>query len=194
VRARDEAALAAFTAARAGELLHTVVCSPAIRGQAEDLLQTTRVKAYRRWSRIEGENPYPHVLRPGDQRSGYCHRLPDGPAGTALLDGVVVRAPGGHRGRRGAGRAPPVTPAEPASVVAVRQPAADARARARWSAALRPPVQEGRHRREHRAQEELSGPHADPVTGEPGRRRHQQDDGHAGHEEGDEALAPVSGG
>jgi hypothetical protein len=57
VRARDEAALEAFSSARAGELLHTVVCSPAIRGQAEDLLQTTRVKAYRRWSRIEGENP-----------------------------------------------------------------------------------------------------------------------------------------
>ena len=192
---RDEAAFEAFVAARSDELLRTAVLLTRDRGHAEDLLQTALVKAYRRWSRIEGENPYPHVLRPGDQRSGYCHRLPDGPAGTALLEGVVVvRAPGGHRGRRGAGRAPPVTPAEPASVVAVRQPAAEARARARWSAALRPPVQEGRHRREHRAQEELSGPHADPLTGEPGRRRHQQDDGHAGHEEGDEALAPVSGG
>ncbi len=63
VRARDEAALEAFTAARAGELLHTVVCSPAIRGQAEDLLQTTLIKAYRRWSRIAGEDPYPYVRR-----------------------------------------------------------------------------------------------------------------------------------
>jgi hypothetical protein len=45
------------------------------RGHAEDLLQTARVTAYRRWSRIDGEDPRPHVRR----------------VLTAPLDGVTLR-------------------------------------------------------------------------------------------------------
>jgi hypothetical protein len=78
---------------------------------------------------------------------------------------------------------------DPASVVAVRQPAAEARAP--WSAALRAPVQEGRHHREHDTEEQLGDPHNGLVAGEPGHRRHQQDDGDAGREDGDEPLATV---
>jgi RNA polymerase sigma-70 factor (sigma-E family) len=33
------------------------------RGHAEDLLQTALVKAYRRWHRIDAEDPYPYVRR-----------------------------------------------------------------------------------------------------------------------------------
>jgi hypothetical protein len=80
---------------------------------------------------------------------------------------------------------------ERASVVAMRRPAAEARVRAWWSAALRAPVQEGRHRREDRAEEQLRDPDDSLVAGEPRHRRHQQDDGDAGHEQGDETLAAV---
>lgn len=82
---------------------------------------------------------------------------------------------------------------EPASVIAMRQLAAEARARARWSAALRAPVQEGGHPGEDGAEEQLCDSHTRLVAGEPGHRRHQQDDGDAGREEGDEPLAAVSG-
>lgn len=89
--------------------------------------------------------------------------------------------------------------AEPASVVAMRQLAAEARLRrapprARRSAALRAPVQEGRHHREHDTEEQLRDPHDGLVAGEPGHRRHQQDDGDTGREDGDEALAAVPDG
>ncbi|WNV75545.1 SigE family RNA polymerase sigma factor [Geodermatophilus sp. DSM 44513] len=63
MRARDEAAFEAFVAARSGELLRTAVLLSRDRGHAEDLLQTALVKAYRRWSRIAGEDPYPYVRR-----------------------------------------------------------------------------------------------------------------------------------
>jgi RNA polymerase sigma-70 factor (sigma-E family) len=63
VRARDEAAFEAFVAARSHDLLRTAVLLTGDRGHAEDLLQTALVKAYRRWHRIEGTDPYPYVRR-----------------------------------------------------------------------------------------------------------------------------------
>ena len=63
MRARDEAAFEAFVAARSDELLRTAVLLTRDRGHAEDLLQTALVKVYRRWSRIDGEDPYPYVRR-----------------------------------------------------------------------------------------------------------------------------------
>ena len=87
---------------------------------------------------------------------------------------------------------------EPASVVAMRQLAAEARwrrgaPRARRSAALRAPVQGRCHATEDRGEEQLGDPHDGLVAGEPGHRGHQQDDGHTGHEDGEETLAAVSG-
>ena len=55
---RDEAAFEAFVAARSDELLRTAVLLTSDRGHAEDLLQTALVKAYRRWSRIDGADPH----------------------------------------------------------------------------------------------------------------------------------------
>jgi RNA polymerase sigma-70 factor (sigma-E family) len=61
--ARDEAGFEAFVAARSGDLLRTAVLLTRDRGHAEDLLQTALVKAYRRWGRIERDDPYPYVRR-----------------------------------------------------------------------------------------------------------------------------------
>jgi RNA polymerase sigma-70 factor (sigma-E family) len=63
VGARDEAAFEAFVAARSDDLMRTAVLLTSDRGHAEDLLQTALVKAYRRWGRIEGTDPYPYVRR-----------------------------------------------------------------------------------------------------------------------------------
>jgi RNA polymerase sigma-70 factor (sigma-E family) len=63
VGARDEAAFEAFVAARSDDLMRTAVLLTSDRGHAEDLLQTALVKAYRRWGRIEGADPYPYVRR-----------------------------------------------------------------------------------------------------------------------------------
>ena len=60
---RDEAAFEAFVAARSDDLLRTAVLLTRDRGHAEDLLQTALVKAYRRWHRIDGADPYPYVRR-----------------------------------------------------------------------------------------------------------------------------------
>ena len=60
---RDETTFEAFVAARSDELLRTAVLLTRDRGHAEDLLQTALVKAYRRWSRIDGADPYPYVRR-----------------------------------------------------------------------------------------------------------------------------------
>ena len=61
--ARDEAGFEDFVAARSGDLLRTAVLLTHDRGHAEDLLQTALVKAYRRWGRIERDDPYPYVRR-----------------------------------------------------------------------------------------------------------------------------------
>ena len=61
--ARDEAGFEDFVAARSGDLLRTAVLLTRDRGHAEDLLQTALVKAYRRWGRIERDDPYPYVRR-----------------------------------------------------------------------------------------------------------------------------------
>ena len=61
--ARDEAAFEAFVAARSDDLMRTAVLLTSDRGHAEDLVQTALVKAYRRWGRIEGADPYPYVRR-----------------------------------------------------------------------------------------------------------------------------------
>jgi RNA polymerase sigma-70 factor (sigma-E family) len=63
VRRRDDDAFEAFVAARSADLLRTAVLLTRDRGHAEDLLQTALVKAYRRWNRIDGEDPYPYVRR-----------------------------------------------------------------------------------------------------------------------------------
>jgi RNA polymerase sigma-70 factor (sigma-E family) len=63
VTARDESAFEAFVAARSHDLLRTAVLLTQDRGHAEDLLQTALVKAYRRWHRIDGDDPYPYVRR-----------------------------------------------------------------------------------------------------------------------------------
>jgi RNA polymerase sigma-70 factor (sigma-E family) len=63
VGARDEVAFEAFVAARSDDLMRTAVLLTSDRGHAEDLLQTALVKAYRRWGRIEGADPYPYVRR-----------------------------------------------------------------------------------------------------------------------------------
>jgi RNA polymerase sigma-70 factor (sigma-E family) len=63
VRRRDDDAFEAFVAARSADLLRTAVLLTRDRGHAEDLLQTALVKAYRRWHRIDGEDPYPYVRR-----------------------------------------------------------------------------------------------------------------------------------
>lgn len=62
MRPKDESAFEAFVAARSADLLRTAVLLTRDRGHAEDLLQTALVKAYRRWSRIDGD-PYPYVRR-----------------------------------------------------------------------------------------------------------------------------------
>jgi RNA polymerase sigma-70 factor (sigma-E family) len=63
VAARDEAAFEAFVAARSDDLLRTATLLTRDRGHAEDLLQTALVKAYRRWGRIDADDPYPYVRR-----------------------------------------------------------------------------------------------------------------------------------
>ena len=60
---RDEAGFEEFVAARSDDLLRTAVLLTSDRGHAEDLLQTALVKAYRRWNRISGPDPYPYVCR-----------------------------------------------------------------------------------------------------------------------------------
>ena len=63
MRADEEAAFEAFVSERSGDLLRTAVLLTRDRGHAEDLVQTALVKAYRRWSRISGVDPYPDVRR-----------------------------------------------------------------------------------------------------------------------------------
>ncbi len=63
MRADDTAAFEAFVAARSDDLLRTAVLLTRDRGHAEDLVQTALVKAYRRWGRIDGPDPYPYVRR-----------------------------------------------------------------------------------------------------------------------------------
>ena len=63
MRRRDDDAFEAFVAARSADLMRTAVLLTRDRGHAEDLLQTALVKAYRRWHRIDGEDPYPYVRR-----------------------------------------------------------------------------------------------------------------------------------
>jgi RNA polymerase sigma-70 factor (sigma-E family) len=62
-RPDSEATFEAFLDARSHDLLRTAVLLTRDRGHAEDLLQTALVKAYRRWHRIDGEDPYPYVRR-----------------------------------------------------------------------------------------------------------------------------------
>src|SRR5215217_5527053 len=61
--ARDEAGFEEFVARRSRDLMHTALLLTRDRGHAEDLLQTALAKAYRRWSRIEQEDPYAYVRR-----------------------------------------------------------------------------------------------------------------------------------
>lgn len=61
--ARDEASFEAFVAARSADLLRVAVLLTRDRGHAEDLVQTALVKAYRRWHRIDGDDPYAYVRR-----------------------------------------------------------------------------------------------------------------------------------
>ena len=63
MRAADESAFEQFVAHRSADLMRLAVLLAADRGHAEDLVQTALVKAYRRWGRIEGEDPYPYVRR-----------------------------------------------------------------------------------------------------------------------------------
>ena len=63
MQADDDAAFEAFVAARSADLLRTAVLLTRDRGQAEDLLQTALVTAYRRWARIGATDPYPCVRR-----------------------------------------------------------------------------------------------------------------------------------
>jgi RNA polymerase sigma-70 factor (sigma-E family) len=62
VARRDEAGFEAFVSARSDDLLRFAVLLVSDRGHAEDLLQSSLVKVYRRWHRIEGD-PYPYARR-----------------------------------------------------------------------------------------------------------------------------------
>src|SRR5919107_3131072 len=63
MRAADESAFEQFVALRSADLMRLAVLLAADRGHAEDLVQTALVKAYRRWGRIDGHDPYPCVRR-----------------------------------------------------------------------------------------------------------------------------------
>jgi RNA polymerase sigma-70 factor (sigma-E family) len=63
MRAAHESAFEEFVAARSDDLMRLAILLAADRGHAEDLVQTALVKAYRRWTRISGEDPYPYVRR-----------------------------------------------------------------------------------------------------------------------------------
>lgn len=63
MREDDEAAFEAFVLARSADLMRTAVLLTSDRGHAEDLVQTALAKAYRRWARIDGADPYPYVRR-----------------------------------------------------------------------------------------------------------------------------------
>jgi RNA polymerase sigma-70 factor (sigma-E family) len=63
MRASDESAFEQFVAQRSADLMRLAVLLAADRGHAEDLVQTALVKAYRRWGRIEWDDPYPYVRR-----------------------------------------------------------------------------------------------------------------------------------
>ena len=63
MRAADESAFEHFVATRSDDLMRLAVLLAADRGHAEDLVQTALVKAYRRWTRIADEDPYPYVRR-----------------------------------------------------------------------------------------------------------------------------------
>jgi RNA polymerase sigma-70 factor (sigma-E family) len=63
MRAAHESAFEQFVAARSDDLMRFAVLLAADRGHAEDLVQTALLKAYRRWSRIAHEDPYPYVRR-----------------------------------------------------------------------------------------------------------------------------------
>jgi RNA polymerase sigma-70 factor (sigma-E family) len=61
--ARNDAGFEEFVARRSHDLMHTALLLTRDRGHAEDVLQTALAKAYRRWSRIEQEDPYAYVRR-----------------------------------------------------------------------------------------------------------------------------------
>ena len=63
MRAADESAFEDFVAARSDDLMRLAVLLASDRGHAEDLVQTALVKAYRRWDRIRGDDPYPYVRK-----------------------------------------------------------------------------------------------------------------------------------
>jgi RNA polymerase sigma-70 factor (sigma-E family) len=63
MRAARESAFEQFVATRSDDLMRLAVLLAADRGHAEDLVQTALVKAYRRWARISGDDPYPYVRR-----------------------------------------------------------------------------------------------------------------------------------
>jgi RNA polymerase sigma-70 factor (sigma-E family) len=63
MRAADESAFEQFVAHRSADLLRLAILLAADHGHAEDLVQTALVKAYRRWGRIDREDPYPYVRR-----------------------------------------------------------------------------------------------------------------------------------
>jgi RNA polymerase sigma-70 factor (sigma-E family) len=63
MRSADESAFEEFVMARSADLMRLAVLLAADRGHAEDLVQTALVKAYRRWSRIDSDDPYPYVRR-----------------------------------------------------------------------------------------------------------------------------------
>jgi RNA polymerase sigma-70 factor (sigma-E family) len=63
MRAADESAFEQFVARRSADLMRLAVLLAADRGHAEDLVQTALVKAYRRWGRIDADDPYPYVRR-----------------------------------------------------------------------------------------------------------------------------------
>jgi len=60
---RNDDTFEAFVAARSHDLMRTAVLLTRDRGHAEDLLQTALAKAYGRWNRIDGDDPYPYVRR-----------------------------------------------------------------------------------------------------------------------------------
>jgi hypothetical protein len=84
---------------------------------------------------------------------------------------------------------------EPASLIAMRQLASEARLRrTAWdpgrSGAARPPEQEAADDGEDDGEDELTDAHAGLVAGEPRHGRHQKDRADAEHEQADQPLAP----
>jgi RNA polymerase sigma-70 factor (sigma-E family) len=63
VAAQGESSFERFVTARSDDLMRVAGLLTRDRGHAEDLVQTALVKAYRRWHRIEGDDPYAYVRR-----------------------------------------------------------------------------------------------------------------------------------